>query len=497
MGIFADKFKEVLRSTMPVVVVLAILAIFVLHTELDEFLMFLICVAMVLIGFTIFLAGIDLGVDPMGRAMGNEISKRKSRIFMIVLVFVISFLVTLAEPDVTVFASQVNDLFEKMDPLILAYAIAIGVAVFLIIASFKIIYKLSLRVLMTVSYIAVIILAFLLESNGLSEFLGISFDSGGVTTGPLTVPILLALGIGICMIGGSKANEMDGFGMVGLASVGPIIAVMILGLVMGDSDTNAFSLFGSRAEVEISFEYIKNEFLLCAEDVATAIIPLIIFFVIFKKFWLKYSWSSIIDTIEGTLIAGAGVIIFLTGVYSGFMPIATKLGEHLSSGVDNIWIIGLGFLLGFLVAFAEPAVGILGNQVERSSNGALPKTLIIFVISIGVAALVGLGMAKLLFNINLLWIVIPGYVLTLILMWIGDKDMVGIAFDAGGVSTGPMSVAILSSIYVGLAGAIYAGREATTNGFGLIALIALAPCLFLSILGVYTKYHKRRETNAE
>ena len=221
-----------------------------------------------------------------------------------------------------------------------------------------------------------------------------------------------------------------------------------------------------------------------------ALIPLIIFFIIFQKIFLGYSWNAVTNMIEGVAFAGVGVIIFLTGVYTGFMPIAVALGEEFSN-YDPFLVIGIGFLLGFLVAFAEPAVAILGDQVERTSGGVLSRKLIIVVISIGVAFLVALGMAKTVFNLNFIWIIIPGYVLTIVLMWYGEKDMVGIAFDAGGVSTGPMSVAILSSIYVGLSSTMYTGTEAVINGFGLIALIALAPCLFLSALSVYIKNRKK------
>ena len=181
----------------------------------------------------------------------------------------------------------------------------------------------------------------------------------------------------------------------------------------------------------------------------------------------------------------------LTGVYTGFMPVAIKLGLELAS-YEPFLVILLGFVLGFLVAFAEPAVSILGDQVQRASKGMLPRRLIILVISAGVAFLVALGMAKTVFDLNFMWIIIPGYVITIVLMWFGEKDMVGIAFDAGGVSTGPMSVAILSSIYVGLSSALYDGATSVINGFGLIALIALAPCLFLSALSVLMKYKRGR-----
>ena len=487
MGLFADKLKEVLMSIMPIILIVGLLAAFVLKLPNEELAMMVLCIALVVLGFTIFLSGVEIGIDPMGGSIGKEIPKRRSKFFMIAVVFTISFLVTIAEPDVTVFATQVNSLFSSINPNTLTYCIAIGVALFLIVAACRIVYKLSLRAIITIGYAVVAILTLILYFGGSNEFIAIAFDSGGVTTGPVTVPVLLALGIGICSVG-AKRNKMEGFGMIGLASIGPIIALLIMGLV-----SNTDSVSGVTSSVSASVingDLLLDEFIESTKSVLIALIPLIIFFIIFQKIFLGYSWNAVTNMIEGVAFAGVGVIIFLTGVYTGFMPIAVALGEEFSN-YDPFLVIGIGFLLGFLVAFAEPAVAILGDQVERTSGGVLSRKLIIVVISIGVAFLVALGMAKTVFNLNFIWIIIPGYVLTIVLMWYGEKDMVGIAFDAGGVSTGPMSVAILSSIYVGLSSTMYTGTEAVINGFGLIALIALAPCLFLSALSVYIKNRKK------
>ncbi len=487
MGLFVDKLKEVLMSIMPIILIVGLLAAFVLKLPNEELAMMVLCIALVVLGFTIFLSGVEIGIDPMGGSIGKEIPKRRSKFFMIAVVFTISFLVTIAEPDVTVFATQVNSLFSSINPNTLTYCIAIGVALFLIVAACRIVYKLSLRAIITIGYAVVAILTLILYFGGSNEFIAIAFDSGGVTTGPVTVPVLLALGIGICSVG-AKRNKMEGFGMIGLASIGPIIALLIMGLV-----SNTDSVSGVTSSVSASVingDLLLDEFIESTKSVLIALIPLIIFFIIFQKIFLGYSWNAVTNMIEGVAFAGVGVIIFLTGVYTGFMPIAVALGEEFSN-YDPFLVIGIGFLLGFLVAFAEPAVAILGDQVERTSGGVLSRKLIIVVISIGVAFLVALGMAKTVFNLNFIWIIIPGYVLTIVLMWYGEKDMVGIAFDAGGVSTGPMSVAILSSIYVGLSSTMYTGTEAVINGFGLIALIALAPCLFLSALSVYIKNRKK------
>ena len=493
MGLlFTNKLREVLTSILPIVIVVSILAVFVLKLPVEEIAMMIFCIILVVLGFAIFLSGVELGIDPMGNSIGREIPKRRSRLFMILVVFAISFLVTIAEPDVSVFATQVNSLFTTIGKETLIYSIAIGVAFFLIIAACRIVYKLSLRAMITAGYVVVAFLAIYLYATGSTEFIAIAFDSGGVTTGPVTVPVLLALGIGICSVG-AKRNKLEGFGMIGLASIGPIIALLVLGLVKG---ADAVGYVPTTVEnAVIGFDLLLGELGSSTVSVLIALVPLIVFFIIFQRIFLRYSWTAVADTVEGVVIAGIGVIIFLTGVYTGFMPIAKALGNEMAS-YSPLLVILIGFVLGFLVAFAEPAVSILGDQVEKTSGGILTRKLIITVISIGVAFLVALGMSMTVFNLDFIWIIIPGYVVTIVLMWIGEKDMVGIAFDAGGVSTGPMSVAILSSIYIGLSSTMYDGLESIINGFGLIALIALAPCLFLSALSVLMKY-KRQGTNVK
>jgi hypothetical protein len=333
--------------------------------------------------------------------------------------------------------------------------------------------------------LAVILLALFTPT----EFLGIAFDSGGVTTGPMTVPILLSLGIGICSTGAFR-NELDGYGMIGLASIGPIIALLILGLVSG-GDTSATAAMEAELYEEDTLDRLLHEFKDSLTSVAMAILPLMIFFAVFQKVFLRYSWNTVIHMVKGTTLAGVGIVIFLTAIYTGFIPVAADIGGKLYDHPFVLMI--LGALLGFLVAIAEPAVEILAGRVQKSSGGNITKKVVKYVISGGVAMFVAIGMLRLSYDFSLLWIVVPGYILAIILMWIGDKDMVGIAFDAGGVSTGPMSVAIISSMYTSIASVMYDGTDAVINGFGIIALIALAPILFLEAFSVYIKIMKVKD----
>ena len=486
MGSYSGTFKEVVISTLPIAGVLLFIQLFMLGSETDDILVFLLCVAMVLFGFTIFLVGVEKGINPVGEAMGSEISKRKSRLFMVGLVFSISFLVTVAEPDVGVFATQVTALFSSMEKNALVYAIAIGVAVYLIIAAVRIVFRLNMKVLITMGYGIVIVLTLISPA----EFLGIAFDSGGVTTGPMTVPILISLGIGLCSIHEYR-NELDGYGMIGLASIGPIIALLIMGLMSGGE--------GASSSSDTYTPYISNiwdrflmEFMESLRSVLIAIVPLTVFFTVFQRMVLFFSWRAVKRMLSGITMASVGVVIFLTAIYTGFIPLATKIGDALAD--EPLILVVLGFILGFLVAISEPAVAILSGRVEASSGGNIGKNTVKMVISAGVATFVAIGMAKISFNIDLLYIIIPGYVLALVLMWLGDNDLVGITFDAGGVATGPMSVAIIGTMYTGIAASKYTGSLAVINGFGVIALIAIAPIIFLGFFSIYIKAMKRRSS---
>lgn len=486
MGSYRDIFKEVVVSTVPIASVMLLLQIFLFGYELDSVLAFVVCTILVLFGFTIFLIGVEIGINPVGGSIGMEISKRKSRWFMVWIVFAISFLVTVAEPDVGVFASQVNSLFSSLDRTTLVYAIAVGVAAFLIIAACKIVFRLSMRVLITIGYVVVLILAFMAPP----EYLGISFDSGGVTTGPMTVPILLSLGIGLCSMREYR-NDLDGYGMIGLASIGPIIALLVLGIMSGGSDISSSGSF--EPYIPDMMERLSHEFLHATESVAVAIVPLMLFFLVFQRTVLGYSWNAVKRMVSGITMASVGVVIFLTAIYTGYIPLATDIGLELAD--QPIVLIILGLVLGFLVAVAEPAVEILAGRVETSSGGNINKMSVKMVISAGVATFVAIGMAKVSFNFDIMYIIVPGYILALALMWLGDNDMVGISFDAGGVATGPMSVAIISTMYTGIAAAKYTGADAVINGFGVIALIALAPIIFLGFFSVYIRVMKRRASS--
>ena len=488
MGLFAKEFKEVVETTLPITVVIFLLQLLMLEPTWEETATFLVGVAFVISGFTLFLAGVEVGVLPAGNAIGAEIPRRQSLVFIIGVIFTISFLITVAEPDVNIFAQLVHSLYESITVSSLVYGIASGVAFFLIVAALKIVYGLSIRILLTVSYAAVVVLALVCPPT----FLGIAFDSGGVTTGPMTVPILLSLGVGISSVVAGR-SRMDGFGMIGLASVGPMIAILVMGILSGGAGTaDAGTAVTVAATVPGSIlDNIWEELVVVIESVAVSVGPLLMFLIVFQKLFLKYSWRAVRNMVNGILITAVGMVLFLTGVYLGFMKVALELGAVLIN-MDGSILIGLGFLLGLMVILAEPAVKILCMQVEEASNGILPRNVILVTLCIGVAAFVAMGMAKIVYDIDFALMILTGYAVALVLMWLTDRDIVGIAFDAGGVATGPMAVAVIMTLYAGLSAARYSGEIAVINGFGIIAMIALAPLISVSVLGIIIKLYRYR-----
>ncbi|AGI47302.1 Protein of unknown function (DUF1538) [Thermoplasmatales archaeon BRNA1] len=485
-----DYLWEVCRTALPITVLLLVVDTICVGTNPLEFTLEITCVILVLLGFTLFLYGVDVGIIPMGKSIGIEMSRRKSIIPMIAIVFVISIIVTVAEPDVTGFSSTVNLLFHDVDYNMLVASIAVGVGVMLVLAALRIYLDISLKILITIGYSLVLIIGLLVPKY----ILGIAFDSGGVTTGPITIPVLMAMGMGIGMATSRNGDPMNSFGMVGLASIGPLITVMLYGQLADISDLMDTTI--SEAEVDtVSIATLTHHFGRAILDTLGSVIPLLIIFIIMMKYYLHSSWHDFEMMCLGILLTVVGMIMFLTGVYSGFMPMAQEIGVYLIEDNVGIWILLLGLSLGFMVIAAEPAVKILGSQVEAVSKNMITTNTIIIVVGVGVSVFVGIGMYALSQGWMSIYYILPIYALAIALLWFMDNSLVGITYDAGGVATGPMSVAIIMSMYAAMA-EVLGGEIASENAFGVIALIALAPIIALSVLGIYIRI-KRKSVFAE
>lgn len=488
MRTFREHLWEVCRTTLPISVLILVLDTIFVGTNPPQFALEIACVVLVLLGFTLFLYGVDIGILPTGKDIGIEMSRRKSIIPMILIVFLVSIIVTVAEPDVTVFSSTVNVIFYDINYNMLVASIAVGVGVMLVLAALRIYLDISLKLLITLGYSLVIIMGLLVPKY----ILGIAFDSGGVTTGPITIPILMAMGLGIGMAASRNSDPMNSFGMVGLASIGPLITVMLYGQLAGISNLMVPNVTEASVDT-VSLDTMMHHYKQAVIDTLGSILPLMILLMVIMKYYLHGTWQEFKVVSVGMVMTGIGMIMFLTGVYSGFMPIAQEIGVYLIDNDAGIGILFLGLVLGFLVIAAEPAVKILGSQVESVSRNMITTRTILVVIGLGVSAFVGTGMYLMSQGWMSIYYILPIYALALALLWLMDDSLVGITYDAGGVATGPMSVAVIMSMYAAMA-EVLGGEIASENAFGVIALIALAPIISLSILGIYIRFKRRQNT---
>ena len=482
-----NELKAVFVSAVPIISLVTVLLLaFVAADVLTELTFFLFCVVLVILGIATFLIGVEIGILPASHSVGAEIPGRGSILFLFVIVFTISFLVTVADPDVSIFADLAHGVFPVVNTTQLIVVISAGVAFMLVFSALRIVYNFSQRLLFFLGYGVIVVLAFFVPP----EFFGMSFDAGGVSTGPINIPVLIALGVGLCSVLSSR-TEMDGFGLVGMATIGPIVGVMIYSILTGGSGT------GVMTPVTYSFtlEFLLNNLVTVISQVAIALIPLTVFFVVFQRVFMKYPLAAMKVMLIGIGLAAVGMILFLTGVNSGFLPVASDVGKGIAE-LDAVFIAAIGFAIGFLVTFAEPAVKIMSVQVEEASHGVLKSKMLVTVLALGVASFVAVGMAMTALKVPLIYAVVPGYILALILMMFSERDLVGVAFDSGGVATGPMAVTLIMTMYTGLAAGMY-GADAAAGSFGIIILMVLAPILFVLTLGVILKIFKGKGVRSD
>ena len=463
-----DKLKEVSLSTLPIVLAAAVLAV-IFKVAASSIAAFLLSSVFVIIGLTLFLTGVDVGLIPIGNKIGQTIVEKRNIVLIIIVALLLGFIITIAEPDVRVLASQVCNFSDGLTVNTLVYAIAIGVAVCLMISLVRTIMNLSLRWILTISYLALIIMSFLTDEF----FVSVGFDSGGATTGPMSVPFIMALGMGVASL--RKHDEEANFGYVAIASVGSVVAVIILGMLMKSS--------GSGAAVEEASEAVGFGTMLLhtAKNTFQSILPLLIVCILMQVFVMKMPPLHATKIFIGIFYAYIGLVLFSFGVEFSFSSIATELGMAMASA-SPVFLIITGALFGFVVVLAEPAIWVLTETVEDASNGKIPRKVLLYTLAIGVSLAVVMGLLKALFSIPIIYFIAIGYGLIIILMWITPKLFAAIAFDSGGVATGPMSSSFLLPFALGSAAA-----SGNTSSFGLISLIAMMPIISIELLGLIFK----------
>lgn len=503
------KFKETIISVLPVILIVLLLGFTIV--PLDKFLLvrFVIGGFLLIIGLTIFLLGVDLGIQPMGERCGAELTKKRSLWLLLIAAFFIGFIVTAAEPDIQVFGDQVRGIFPFVNKLTFTFVIAGGVGLFIMIGLLRTVLNLSIKITLFISYTILFAIAMFTPDS----FIGIAFDSGGATTGPMTVPFIMALGLGVSSV---RSDNDNSFGLTGVASVGPIMAVLIYALLLkqnGSFSSNDIAVVQDAIEVSSSvktgiFYHIFNPFASIVSQVLKesliSIAPLFGLFIIFQITLLKMTMRQVIRLIIGFLYSFVGLTIFLIGVNGGFMQAGAALGEMLGGfaiskgGWWYVLLIGTGLALGAIIVCAEPAVWVLSEQVEQVSGGTIKRKVLLTFLSVGTAAAIGLSMWRAVAGFNLKMILIPGYIIAMLLMIFCPSMFSGIAFDSGGVASGPLTSTFVLSFTLGAASS---GSDGT-DSFGVIALVAMMPLIAIQVMGIIFKIksasvQKNHELNAQ
>ncbi len=472
------KIKESSISLLPIILIVLIISFTSLVTLTSaEYIALAVSSVFLIIGMSLFNLGADIAMQPMGEYVGSGLTKTKKLGILLISCFVMGLLITIAEPDLSVLANQVSTVINST---LLIVTVGIGVGLFLLIAILKIVFKKNLSSLLMFFYMLAFAFCALLINSGKTNFISMSFDSGGVTTGPITVPFIMALGLGIAStIGGNDSNE-NSFGLVALCSIGPILAVMLLSLF--SNGTLSYTLDVNEYTLKNSVSGILSLLLTKAIDVIKALGLIIIFFFALNFMILKLPKKKLKSIAIGILFAYVGLVIFLTCVEVSFMPIGYKFGFSIANS-NKFILVAFAFLLGMVTVIAEPAVYVLNKQVEEVTGGTVSKKSMMIALSIGVGLSICLSVIRIIFNFSILYYLIPGYFISLGLAFFVPKIYTAIAFDSGGVASGPMTSSFILPFAIGACFALQGESEILNLGFGIVAMVAMTPLIAIQVLG--------------
>lgn len=483
MNALKQKFKDVVFAVLPVTIILLILNYTIAPIGRELVWRFIVGAVFIIFGLGIFLFGADLAIQPIGQQMGSSITRKRSLPLLLIAGLVLGFFINIAEPDLMVLAKQVQQVTSgAISQWALLVVVSIGIGIMVALGLFRIVFKISLSKLLTILYVIIFILVIFSPKL----FLGIAFDSGAATTGSMTVPFILALGLGVASTEGGKQSEEDSFGLLGIASAGPMLAVLSMGIISGIKSLAGGIPPAPDENLGILYPFVKS-IPRTAVEVLLALVPIIVLFFIFQATLIKLGRAQLVKIIKGLVYTFTGFVLFLTGVNAGFMEAGTAVGYAVASFGKNWIVIVTGFLLGFTVVLAEPAVYVLNEQIEEVTSGHIRKKNILYSLSIGVAIAVSLSMARILIPEMQLWhLLVPGYIIAITLSYFAPRLFVGIAFDSGGVASGPMAATFILAFAQGVAEAT-PGADVLMEGFGVIAMVALTPLIAIQVLGLLYK----------
>ena len=486
--ILVEKIKESLSSVLPVTAIVFLLLITVAPVSAPILISFIIGTLLLIVGMGLFTLGAEVSMMPMGQYVGSKMTKTKKLWLILLVSLFVGVMITISEPDLTVLAEQIS----SINKWVLIISVALGVGIMLVVAMLRILLKIKLKYLLIFFYAIVFILAFFVPKS----FLALSFDSGGVTTGPMTVPFIMALGVGVSAIRADKEADNDSFGLVALCSVGPIIAVMLLGIINNVTtfEPTTYPVLEYTQSNDLFWMFIKD-IPKYALEVLFAVGPIVVFFLIFRLLTGEKTARGLGKIMVGVVYTFVGLTLFLTGVNVGFLPLGHELGKIL--GESNLkWIIvPIGMIIGYFIVAAEPAVQVLKKQVEEETEGAIPQKALGLTLSVGVAISVGIALLRVLTGIPIMYVIIPGYAIAIILSFIVPDVFVSIAFDSGGVASGPMTATFLLPFAVGACAAV--GGNVDTDAFGVVAMVAMTPLIAIQILGLVYKLKQMKAKKSE
>ena len=478
-----EKVKESLSSVLPITLIVLVLSVTLVPMEIGTLALFLTGAVLLIVGMGFFQLGAEMSMTPLGEGVGKTLAKREKVLLVVLVAFALGTIITIAEPDLQVLANQVPSIPNRT----LILSVAAGVGLFLVFAFLRMLIGISLPKLLVLFYGMIFLLAAFVPK----EFLAVAFDSGGVTTGPMTVPFIMALGVGVSAIRGDRHAADDSFGLVALCSVGPILAVLILGIAFRASDSTYIPPVLPEVSDSVELWQLFHEGLPeYIKEIASSLLPIVVMFGVFQAVALRLDKRTLGRIAVGLAYTYVGLVLFLTGANVGFMPAGNYLGQVLTGQSYHWVIIPIGMLIGYFIVKAEPAVYVLNKQVEEVTDGAISAQAMGMALSAGVSISVGLAMVRVLTGISILWFLIPGYAVAIGISFVVPKLFTAIAFDAGGVASGPMTATFLLPLAQGACVAV--GGNIVTDAFGVVAMVAMTPLITVQLMGLVAQLHTRK-----
>ena len=478
-----EKLLEALQAVLPIVAIVLVLCFTIAPVSPSILLCFLLGAVLIVVGIMFFTLGAEMSMTPMGERVGAVLTRSRKLPVILGVGFLLGFLITISEPDLQVLANQVP----SIPNMTLILSVAAGVGLFLVVAFLRMLLGIPLPRLLVIFYAAIFLLAAFVPK----EFLAVAFDSGGVTTGPMTVPFIMALGVGVCAVRSDKKAGGDSFGLVALCSIGPIITVLILGLLYKpDGSAYTAAVMPDAKDTVEMFDLYLSEIPHYLKETASALLPIGAFLILFQLVTRRLKRKEIVHMVIGLVYVYIGLTVFLMGVNVGFMPVGSFLGGSIASHEYNWILVPIAMVIGYFIVQAEPAVHVLNKQVEEITAGAIPAHAMNMALSVGVALSLGLAMIRVLTGISIMWFLIPGYAISLALSFVVPHIFTSVAFDSGGVASGPMTATFLLPFALGACDAV--GGNLVTDAFGVVAMVAMTPLVTIQLLGLSYQRKLRR-----